>query len=568
MYRLKKMTVMKRINVQSIIAALFISLVILTGTGCEDLLDKQPLTSISDASFWTGESDALLALVGCYKFPSGWTHEDFATPQGLLYLDFAGGNGVEKENFTTVGMASTNTIATSGNVLGYWSNAYSQIAQYNTFLDKIGDCPMDEDKKILWASEVKCLRAYYLFYLAFHFKDVPMPLTSLSVADANSISQTPQADVYKQVENDLKEAISILPDQRSSSEYGRYTTGAAQVLLSRLYLAQEKWGDAAGTLKEVIDSEIYELDRTNGADSYEKLFRIGGEYSPEMIFCIQYLKDNITTSRYIYLTPECLGGWHQFAPYNELVKAYFCTDGKDISTSSVYHDDDPYANRDLRLYASIFLPPVGTYPGTTFNNVTYNSFLGANKNDSYNRFTLFNGYCPKKGLDASVTNLYETYTYTPIMRYAEVLLSYLEAVNEATPGNVDQQLLDLTINDIRDRVNLPPVQIAEVATQDLVRQAVRKERRVELAFEGFRYYDVLRWEIAEQELNHTFTGVKLSNDPAAPNYRGSGSTASKVDENLYYQFEVRTWDSHNRYFPIPQNDININKNLEQNPGYN
>jgi len=559
---------MTRINIQSIIAGVFISSMILTGTGCEDLLDKQPLTSISDASFWTGESDALLALVGCYKFPSGWTHEDFATPQGLLYLDFAGGNGVEKENFTTVGMASTNTIATSGNVQGYWSNAYSQIAQYNTFLDKIGDCPMDEDKKILWASEVKCLRAYYLFYLAFHFKDVPMPLTSLSVADANSIGQTPQADVYKQIENDLKEAISILPQERSSSEYGRYTTGAAQVLLSRLYLAQERWADAASILNEVIDSELYELDRTNGDDSYEKLFRIGGEYSSEMIFCIQYLKDNITTSRYIYLTPECLGGWHQFAPYNELVKAYFCTDGKDIYTSSVYNDDDPYTNRDPRLYASIFLPPVGTYPGTTFNNVTYNSFLGANKNDSYNRFALFNGYCPKKGLDASVTNLYETYTYTPIMRYAEVLLSYLEAVNEATPGNVDQQLLDLTINDIRDRVNLPPVQIADLATQDLVRQAVRKERRVELAFEGFRYYDVLRWETAEQELNHSFTGVKLSDDPEAPNYRGSGSTASKVDEDMYYEFEVRTWDSHNRYFPIPQNDININKNLEQNPGYN
>ncbi len=562
------MIVMKRINIRSILAAVFVSLILFSETGCEDLLDKQPLTSISDASFWTGEEDALLALVGCYKFPSGWTHEDFATPQGLLYLDFAGGHGVEKENFTTLGMASSNTVATSGNVLGYWSNAYSQIAHYNTFLDKIVACPMDEDKKALWAAEVKCLRSYYLFYLAFHWNNVPMPLTTLSVNNANSISQTPQADVYKQVEDDLKAAIAILPPKRTSSEYGRFTTGAAQVLLSRLYLAEEKWSDAATALKSVIDSDEYEIDRSNGADSYEKLFQTGGEYSSEMIFCIQYLKDNITTSRYIYLTPECLGGWHQFAPYNELVKAYFCTDGKDIYTSSVYNDDDPYTNRDPRLYASIFLPPVGTYPGTTFNNVTYNSFLGANKNDSYNRYTLFNGYCPKKGLDASITNLYETYTYTPIMRYAEVLLGYLEAVNENTPGSVDQQLLDLTINDIRDRVNLPPVQIADVASQDLVRQAVRKERRVELAFEGFRYYDVLRWGIAGEELNHTFTGVKLSDDPNAANYRGSGATASPVDEDLYYKFETRTWAAHNRYFPIPQNDLNINDRLEQNSGYN
>ena len=154
------------------------------------------------------------------------------------------------------------------------------------------------------------------------------------------------------------------------------------------------------------------------------------------------------------------------------------------------------------------------------------------------------------------------------MRYAEVLLSYLEAVNESQPNAVDQNLLDLTINDIRDRVKLVGIKKTDVATQELVREAVRKERRVELAFEGLRYYDVLRWGIAEKELNHTFTGVKLSDDPQARNYRGSGATASPVDENMYYQFEKSTWAPHNRYFPIPQNDLNVNKNLKQNEGYN
>ena len=126
----------------------------------------------------------------------------------------------------------------------------------------------------------------------------------------------------------------------------------------------------------------------------------------------------------------------------------------------------------------------------------------------------------------------------------------------------------MTINDIRDRVKLVGIKKTDVATQELVREAVRKERRVELAFEGLRYYDVLRWGIAEKELNHTFTGVKLSDDPQARNYRGRGATASPVDENMYYQFEKRTWAPHNRYFPIPQNDLNVNKNLKQNEGYN
>jgi hypothetical protein len=181
---------------------------------------------------------------------------------------------------------------------------------------------------------------------------------------------------------------------------------------------------------------------------------------------------------------------------------------------------------------------------------------------------LFNGYCPKKGADPEFTDIWNNYTHTPLMRYAEVLLSYLEALNEATPGAVDQALLDVTINDVRDRVKLPGYSKTELSSQEAVREAVRKERRVELAFEGLRYFDVLRWGVAKELLNHTFTGVKLSDDPSAPNYRGSGSSASPVDEDMYYQFEKRMWSDHNRYFPIPQNELNVNKNLKQNTGYN
>lgn len=550
-------------------AGLFALALLLGATGCSDLLDKEPPSAISNGSFWTGEGDAMLALTGCYRFQTGWSHDDFATPQGLLYLDFAGGNGTEKESFSTL-MASSNTVATNSNLRWYWGNAYVQIAKYNTFLENIVNCPMDETKKEIWSAEVKCLRAYFLFNLAFYYKDVPMPLKTLSVEEANTISQTSQAEVYTQVETDLQSAIGLLPDKYSSEEYGRFTKGAAEVLLSRLYLAQEKWSDAATVLRNVINSGVYELDRRNGEESYDKLFQIGGEYSPEMIFCIMGVNDLYTNSRYQYLYPEAAyGGWHQFAPYNELVKEYFCADGKGIETSEVYDENDPYVNRDLRLYASIFLPPLGSYSGTKYNDVTYDCFKGANTSDYYSKFTLSNGYCPKKGCDPSIiNNLGSTPTYTPLMRYAEVLLSYLEALNESQPDAVDQSILDLTVNDIRDRVKLTGLKRTDIATQELVREAVRKERRVELAFEGLRYYDILRWGIAEKELNHTFTGVKLSDDPNARNYRGSGSAASPVDEDMYYQFEKRTWSSHNRYFPIPQNDLNVNKSLKQNEGYN
>ncbi|WP_081832157.1 RagB/SusD family nutrient uptake outer membrane protein [Prevotella sp. P6B1] len=537
-------------------------------SSCSDVLDKAPTASISDATFWTDESEAKLALVGCYRFQTGWSHDNFDSPQGLLYLDFAGGNGTEKENFTSL-MASSNTQATNSNIYWYWANAYTQIAKYNTFLDNIDNCKMDETKKKAWSSEIKSLRAYFFYNLAFYFNNVPMPLTTLNVEEANNIAQTPQSEVYAQVEKDLKEAVNVLPSSYSGDDYGRVTSGAAATMLGRVYLAQGKYSDAADMFKKVMDSGVYQIDRQNGDESYEKLFYSGGEYSPETIFCIMGIKDKFTNSRYIYLFPEAMGGWHQFAPYNELVKEYFCTDGKGIDESTVYNENDPYANRDPRLYATIYLPPLGSYPGTQFNGTTYDCYKGANTSDSYNRYTLFNGYCPKKGADPNnCGNIWDNYVYTPIMRYAEVLLSYLEALNESQPTSVTQEVLDKTINDIRNRVGLPAITKSDVASQELVRKAVRKERRVELAFEGLRYFDVLRWGIASEVLNHTFTGVKLSDDPSARNYRGSGSSASPVDKDGYYQFEPRTWSAHNRYWPIPQNDLNINKNLKQNEGYN
>ena len=110
----------------------------------------------------------------------------------------------------------------------------------------------------------------------------------------------------------------------------------------------------------------------------------------------------------------------------------------------------------------------------------------------------------------------------------------------------------------------PGLNKSTLSNQQAVRNAVRKERRVELAFEGLRLFDVLRWGIAEKELNHTFTGVMLSDDPTAHNYGGN----SARDADGYYQFEQRAWASHNRYWPIPQNDLNVNKSLVQNEGYN
>lgn len=546
-----------------ILVGFFIGLV----SSCEDFLDKQPLTSISTATFWANETDAKMALMACYRAQASWQNHDFQTSSGLLYLDFCGGNGCDKEGNAT-SMASTSTNSTNWPISEYWMNAYTRITSCNIFLDNVVNCPMDEVKKAQWCAEVKVIRAYLFFQLAYYFQNIPMPLKTLTVEEANSIPQTPQAEVYTQVINDCQEAIDALPLQQPDSDYGRITQGVAKVLLSRVYLAQNDFENAASILRSVMDDGVYDIDKSQGSSSYENLFQIGGEYSSEIIYFTQRAKDLYVCAWFQYLYPECYGGWHQYAVYNELVRDYFCSDGKSVEESPLYDENDPYSNRDLRLYASVFMPPLASFEGQTYNGITYDCFNGANTNDAFNRYTWFNGYCTKKGFDPSVMdNLQSSYEYTPIFRYAEVLLSYLEALNEYSPSSVDQSVLDETINKIRNRVDLPSYTMAELSTQDKVRNAVRKERRVELAFEGLRYFDVLRWGIAKETLNHTFTGVKLSDNPIDRNYRGEGSSAASVDENMYYQFEKREWADHNRYFPIPQRDMDINENLVQNDGY-
>lgn len=148
-----------------------------------------------------------------------------------------------------------------------------------------------------------------------------------------------------------------------------------------------------------------------------------------------------------------------------------------------------------------------------------------------------------------------------LIRYAEVLLGYLESELESG-ATIDQTLLDQTINLVRGRaaVNMPPVTTTDASK---LREIIRRERRVEFAFEGLRYYDILRWGIAADELNHQFTGQKLTNDPL--NY-----TAYPVDADGYYIMSQQNRAfiaGKNELWPIPQSEIDINPNLTQNPNY-
>ncbi|SFW71449.1 Starch-binding associating with outer membrane [Sinomicrobium oceani] len=520
----------------------------LMGSCADDFFDKNPLDAVSDNTFWKTRGDAELALTGCYHAGSGWDGENFWLPRGLLYLDLMAGNGSEKElipDRVTDGTLTSAYWVTEG----YWRSAYAQITACNNFLEKIGNVEMDEEEKQVMISEVRTLRAYYYMNLAIFFGDVPLVTQLLTIAEANSVFQAPRNEVFDFVEKELKESAEILPPTRPDSENGRITAGAALAILGRAQLFNKKWEDAKNTYRKIMDAGAYQI-----APEYSELFWERGEFSKEIILSSQFQQDTYSHVLLQYLYPETWGGWHQFSPYNELVKAYECIDGKTTEESPLFDPDNPYDNRDPRLDYTIMISD-----RTVFKGVTYVSRPDSNSPDRFNKYN-WSGYCINKFMDPDFdANLMNYGGNWSIIRYPEVLLGYLEAHLESG-GAIDQGILDQTVNLVRQRssVQMPAVTTTNPAE---LREIIRRERRVEFAFEGLRYFDILRWGIAAEELNRQFTGMKLTNDP--DNY-----TAFDVDDEGYLLYQRRNFkEGINELWPIPLSEREINTHLNQNTGY-
>jgi len=542
---------MKNHHTNKLILILFITMMGVA-TGCrKNLLDTQPLSTISDATFWNTAKDATLALNGVYDSGAGYTGYNFWAGTSMVNLDLMAGNGSEKESIPD--HFTDGTLNSAYSFVGsYYSQAYVQIGRCNNFLSHIGAVAMDDAQKNVMIAEVKTIRAYNYFNLALYFGDVPLVLQLLTVDQANSVSRNPKTEVWAFCETELKSAAAVLPVSVSSDRLGHMTSASALAILGRLQLAQKKWADAAESYKKIIDFGYYAID-----PRYRELFLNAGESSREIIMSMQYIRDTYNHSLLQYLTPETWGGWHQYSPFNELAESYECVDGNTITASPLFDKNNPYNNRDPRLDFTIMISDRSTFRGKV-----YSAKPGTNLPDRLNQYPgVWSGYAIYKFLedDPAVASTNNNGNNFPLIRYAEVLLGYLEAKLEGGTG-IDQALLDATINKVRgrDAVHMPPVTTTDV---NALRTIVRRERRTEFAFEGIRYFDCLRWGIIGSENNQQFTGMKLTNDPS--NYKDY-----PVNANGYYIYKKRQFvTGRNELWPIPQSERDLNKNLTQNPGY-
>lgn len=541
-------------------AALSLALTTICISGCDDdFLDKQPLDQLSTATFWKSESDAMLALTGIYHLEG--TNSSGAKQQysfwnqdtHLRVFEATTDNGFEKDDnvtdFNNGDMAPSNSV-----ISGLWENAYRKIAKCNNFLDNIQSVDMNAERKAMMTAEARTIRAFDYFYLSFFWGDVPMPTTMLSVNAANNITRTPKQEVVDFVMSELSSAAADLPTTRPDNERGRITRGAALAILGRVQMAEGLWEEAKATYKQIIDLNIYSID-----PRFKELFEDGGEHSSEIIMTSVRMPDVYGNSILLSSLGFTWGGFHHYSPYNELVEEFECTDGKPISESPLYDVDNPYENRDPRLYATILIDRK-----STFKNILYVSHPDSSATKYPDQLTRrpWSGYILKKFADEGYSGNVRTYGCDfPMVRYAEVLLSYLEAnIESGTP--ITQALLDETINKVRGRaeVSMPPVTETDPAALTTI---LRRERRVELAWEGLRLYDLFRWRIAHLKLVGKVHGMKLCTSAEAPTY-----TKFPVDENGYYVCEETFFRENVDYlWPIPQSERDVNPKLTQNPGY-
>ena len=486
--------------------------VILFTSACEEkLLDKNPLDQISSQTFWKTEDDVKMALGGCYR----QLQSDFMGYR-RVWLDCLTDNAFAEWNYfniapMTIGVTSANS---GGAVNMAYYAPYRGIANCNYFLTNIGNVPIDDQKKTVYIGEVKFLRALMYFDLVNFFGDVILYKESPASADAAKVAKSPKAEVLAFIHEDLDAAIASLPE----AEYaGHAVKGSATAIKARVLLYEKKWAEAASFAQQTMQSGKFSI-----YNNYLGLFLTGTQGgNPEIIFSTQYLSPTNPTAFVESMDVEI--GWYGcIDPYQDLVDEYECTDGKMIAESPLYNAAAPFANRDPRLVLTMrrvaeesWVEP--QHPGQT-------------------------GYVMRKYADFSHTPFSYANTNSDQdmvwIRYADVLLMYAEAKNEA--DGPDASVYD-ALDEIRSRagVNMPPVDRTKYSSKDLLRDYIRHERRVELALEGHRYFDIKRWEIAATKL------PTLENPGGVP----------LVFEPKHY------------LFPFPQGELDNNPELEQNAGY-
>lgn len=450
-----------------------------------------------------------------------------------------------------------------------WGRSYRSIRECNWALSNLAAVPMSATHKTRLRAELQFIRAFRYHDLIRNYGGVVLmgdKVYNLSdnLQDEALFTRSSLKDCMTYVLVQLDEAATGLPVNNDGTwAFGRATKGAVLALKSRLALYSASplyntgtWPDAVKAAQAVMDLGKYSLY----AGGYANLFLDAG--NPEAIFARLYTKNANHTHLEIANGPNSYGGWGGNVPLQNLVDDYQMNNGKSIADpTSGYNPQSPYTNRDPRFYATIL------YNGAQYRGSTVETFTPGGKDskdgpDNWN--TSKTGYYLRKFMNDAypLQNPWGNAGFQPwyYFRYAEVLLNFAEAANEAYGPTVvpsgSSLSAQVAVNQVRSRASVNMPALPAGISQAEMRDAIRNERRVELAFEEHRFYDVRRWKIADVTENKPALGILITKNGNTLNY------ATKV------ALDGRAFSQKMYWLPIPRAEIQSSGNkLQQNTGY-
>lgn len=576
-------------------------------------LDLNPLSEGSSENWYSSKAEIEMSLNDFYR-------TDFFPIYDMTWSD-----DVTARN-TTSGVQNGTLTSENGTIASRWQNYYKGIARALRIInkmDKARELGVSEAEVSQYEGEAYFYMGYAYGMLAFHWGDAILDKTGMTLEEAYNAVRSPKAEVLAYSYECLDKAADRLPTTYGKVQ--RATKGAALAFKARIALYNGDYAVAAAAAKKCMDLGVYKLH-----SNYQDLFT--ANWSDEWIF---FFRGDVTLKKYYFAANDiknCIsrlsGGWGgQKAPSYELICAYPCIDGKPIDESPMYNPKDIFENRDPRMAMTI-VPFASAYTKSVLDG-TYNprdyAWLGfeyspdptrisvmrmsdgaqVGNNDSKARaeHASYDGFLFKKYIDDSwMQNGYNGAPTTyPMLRYGDVLLMYAEAMIEQ--NQCTQDVLDQTINKLRERAYNGTGLVypaATVGSQQEMRTMLRTERFIEMAWEGHRYCDLIRWRIAGKVYNRPVYFLKRAWS-GSTSWNGDESTVSaeykeliqnwrdgnyplggvpEIDEDgiadLKYMVDKgyivvaaeRKFDESRDYlWPVPAADILINPGLTQNPNW-
>ncbi|MFT4071961.1 MAG: RagB/SusD family nutrient uptake outer membrane protein [Dysgonamonadaceae bacterium] len=519
------------------------SALLLSATSCSDFLNQPVLGQENLDTYFQTEEECLKQVAGCYQsvfYDDWWQVGAFYLASDMATDDEWMGNTTQSQDGWKE-IAHYNNPKTDGILTNFWNYRYRGILRCNIVINRVPSSPIsDETLKNRMIAEAKFIRAFQYFELVKNFGGVPIILEEKTPDEVVGITRATTSETYAQIEQDLKDAIEYLPlkSEYASSDLGRVTKGAAMAYLGKVYLYQEKYQEAEDILGELISSGEYSL-----LPDFGNVWAVAYNNSAESIFEVQYNSDisySLGGRLCVVSGSRDDSGWSWGLPTSNLENAF------------------KNAGDSIRLKWTIVkngaAVPGDTYKDDNIDCSNYTISPAKHKSARINRKFYVPHDLRPSPYDAAHNPLNHR-----LMRYADVLLMYAEAANLLGDDSKAQGALNL----VRERVDLPDV----TATGTSLRDAIRLERRLELACEHQRLYDLRRWTDTNGKkalcnvMGKTGTFVLYNTVTSTDKYETTNSGESS-DKGINFQ------ETRDLLFPIPNSEVTMsNGSIEQNPNF-